>query len=371
VSQPLARRQRLVSGDLRRMAVDGFCPRPERLYLANVAEEFIPTRALEILKGLGWKVAGNFYPGSPSVKDFAPDVLIYVPTRRPDAIALPPVDQLANVPVLMWALYPDQLTGWDVERNSPGTGLDPLAQVLYRPSAMRLANSNYTKELLAPATGLDDFDVCPLGIDTAAIKQAVGKRQRREAPTAVLWQHRWSSDKNLAGAFEVILYLAGKYPHVTFYLGRENDWQPCYVQSSLRSDHLRFIAAACRYHNVVAVPRFASQRGFWRFLRNVDIGFSTAYHESFGLSMLEQAYAGAACVVPNHAAYAEIHAGAMIVPLQDIAEAIETLLQDPHAWQGVIASSYRNASKYDIEVSSHALSNAARHALHAKRSGSI
>jgi hypothetical protein len=95
----------------------------------------------------------------------------------------------------------------------------------------------------------------------------------------------------------------------------------------------------------------------------VDIGFSTAYHETFGLTMLEQGCAGVACVVPNHQAYPEIHAGALVVPPAEIGRAIGFLIENPDVWREVARSSQINALQYDVEAVSRTLANVAKTAV--------
>jgi glycosyltransferase involved in cell wall biosynthesis len=339
-----------------------------RIYLANVAHEFVPRRALRVLDSLGWSAHGNFFDALPSLEAFQPDVVVYVPTRRPDAVSLARVDELFDVPLLIWALYPDQLIGWDVRTNSFGEHLDPVADVLFREPAMRLANSRFSKSLLEDATGLKDFRVCPLGIDTTGILNAAGRRSDKDRATSVLWNHRWSADKNLATALDVFLELAARYPDVTFYLGRSGDWQPCYVPETLRQEYRRFEAAARRHENLLLLPRFPTRRTFWRFLRDVDIGFSTSYHETFGLTMLEEACAGVACVVPNHAVYPETHTGALLVALENVAAGIASLIDDPALWRQTARSSQQNALTYDIENVSSALASLAELAVTSRHS---
>jgi len=146
----------------------------------------------------------------------------------------------------------------------------------------------------------------------------------------------------------VIAALAARYPAVRFYLGRWQDWQPCYVSRRLVSRFNSFARSIKCLRNIVPVRRFDRQADFWSFLHAVDIGFSTAYHESFGLAMLEQAFAGAACVVPDQAVYPEIHGGSLIVPHSHIADGVSRLLEDSTAWRHWARTSYRNALLYDV-----------------------
>lgn len=328
-----------------------------RVYLANLDPELFPLRAIETLRRRGWHATGNLYELGESVASFHPDVLLYIPTRRPDAISLPPRRVLGNALVVTWVLYPDQLTGWDVRTNSHGSCLMLGAADLFRRAVVNLVNSRFTKQLLEQITSSIRFDVCPLGIDHLGISRALGVRATRERSHSVLWQHRWSADKNLEQAFDVVAALAPRFPTVTFYVGRWEDWQPCYVPRQLVARFTAFARAAEYMRNVVPVRRFDQQVQFWRFLQRVDIAFSTAYHETFGLAMLEQGLAGAACVVPHHAAYPEVHRGSLIVPSDGITEAIGQLIDDPAAWRSWAAASRRNALRFDVQRSASTLAS--------------
>jgi glycosyltransferase involved in cell wall biosynthesis len=101
--------------------------------------------------------------------------------------------------------------------------------------------------------------------------------------------------------------------------------------------------------NVRYSRHFPTREEYWDFISSVDIAFSCSYHETFGIAMLEQAYAGAACVVPNSVAYPEVHAGTLVVEPSRVAEGISSLLQDAAQWTQVAASSRANAAKYTVE----------------------
>lgn len=328
-----------------------------RIFLANVDPELFPPRAVALLEADGWQCAGNFYSRSPSVSAFRPDLIIYVPTRRADALGATELSKVETAQVVPWVLYPDQVAGWEVARNTFGAELVEGSAGLLRQHSFVLANSRFTKRLLESIAPWLDVAVCPLGIDIQRILAATGGRVQRHCAASVLWQHRWSADKNLTQLFEDVVSLAKRHKHISFYVGRAYDWQPCYVPASLRVQAAKFAEAAAGMRNIRLVPRFPSQVEFWQFLQHVDIGFSTAYHETFGLAMLEQAAAGIACVVPDHGSYPEIHQGAYCAPLDQVGTAVEALLEDPRLWMRVAASSQCNAMLYDVGHSSRCLSS--------------
>ncbi|MCH6555338.1 MAG: hypothetical protein IH797_01850, partial [Chloroflexi bacterium] len=74
-----------------------------------------------------------------------------------------------------------------------------------------------------------------------------------------------------------------------------------------------------------------------------------------GIAMLEKAYAGVACVVPNTVAYPGIHSGAVLVPHGQIASAVDRLIREPQLRAEVAQRCRQNASKYDVSTTAQKL----------------
>ena len=89
-----------------------------KLYLANIESWTFPSGGSEILREHGFDVGGNWLdpPFHRELEQFSPDVVVYAPHRRADALVLQKRDIL-RTPTVLWALYPDYLTGWDREKN--------------------------------------------------------------------------------------------------------------------------------------------------------------------------------------------------------------------------------------------------------------
>ena len=89
-----------------------------RLYLANIESWTFPNRGSETLSEIGFEVAGNWLdpPFCRPLEQFSPEVVVYAPHRRLDALVLERRD-VVRTPTILWALYPDYLTGWDREKN--------------------------------------------------------------------------------------------------------------------------------------------------------------------------------------------------------------------------------------------------------------
>ena len=329
-----------------------------KIYLANIDPSVLPEPAWALMAQRGHEVVGNWAtaPRRKGLAGFAADVIIYAPHRQKEdqiwrnAALDIPGELLRKVPTILWALYPDYLTGWDHVRNEHSDGfLESVYQIL--PSARAtLTNSRFSKQLLEARAPGFTFEVCYLGIDATTIDETRSKSERSQPGRSVLWQHRWATDKNLPGALDIILELAPRHPDTTFYLGRKENWdEAVWVPQWLKELYAVRSRQVASLENVRYSPYFEEQGEYWHFLCGMDIAFSCSYHESFGIAMLEQAYAGAACVVPNRVAYPEVHSGALVLPPEEIGRGVERLLDDNDLCAQVAASSRANAALYSIE----------------------
>ena len=333
-----------------------------RIFLANIDSGVLPERAWALMQQAGHEVAGNWAPPiyRADFDSFSPSTIIYAPHRqllplpwRPAAISLS-LEAVKDLPTILWALYPDYLTGWDQERNDHDDSFLESVRILL-PHVRPVANSWFTKRLLEERAPEATFDVCYLGIDTEGIDSA------RSEPTLdtgipdsksvkVLWHHRWATDKNLHGAIDLLLELAPRHPEATFLLGRKDNWDEDYwVPAWLREEYARKSPQLEALPNIQYCPYFEKQAEYWHFLSSIHLAFSCSFHETFGIAMLEQAYAGAACVVPDRAAYPEVHSGAPVIQPSDIGSSIEELILHPAARKGVARRSKANASEYTLE----------------------
>jgi len=328
-----------------------------RLYLANIEPWIFPNRGSETLCEKGLEVAGNWLdpPLCRELDEFSPDVVVYGPHRRVDALTLHKEDVL-RTPTVLWALYPDYITGWDRGKNAHEDGFLESVAILMPYFKRHLAQSVFTKRLLEERIDGYQFQVCFLGIDLEGIDRCRRENRARRPGLTVLWQHRWRTDKNLQGALDVIESLAAKHRDVKFIIGRKEDWdEPFWVPQSLKDYYADAATRLNRLGNVQFIPRFETQVDYWRFISGIDIAFSCSYHETFGIAMLEKAYAGVACVVPNTVAYPGIHSGAVLVPHGQIASAVDRLIREPQLRAEVAQRCRQNASKYDVSTTAQKL----------------
>jgi glycosyltransferase involved in cell wall biosynthesis len=328
-----------------------------RLYLANIESWTFPNRGAEILSESGLEVGGNWLdpPFHRELEQFSPDMIIYAPHRREDALVLQRED-LLRTPTVLWALYPDYLTGWDREKNGHMAGFLESVAVLMPYFQRHVAQSMFTKRLLEERIDGYQFEVCFNGIDLEGIDLCQRGNGARRSELTVLWQHRWRTDKNLQGALEVIESLAAKHRDVTFLIGREEDWdEPFWVPQWLKDCYADAKPRLERLGNVQFVSRFPTQIAYWRFLSKIDIAFSCSYHETFGIAMLEAAYAGVACVAPDTVCYPEIHEGAVLVDHSQIVSAVDRLILESQLRAEVARCCRENAGKYDVRTTAEKL----------------
>ena len=323
-----------------------------RLYLANIEPWVFPSGGCQVLCESGFEVGGNWLepPFHSSPDQFSPDVIVYAPHRRVDALVLRK-EHLLSTPTILWALYPDYLTGWDRRENKHMDGFLESVAALMPYFQKHVAQSVFTKHLIEKRLDGYEFEVVHLGIDLAGIDRCRPESKLRRSGLTVLWHHRWRTDKHLQGALEIIGNLAARHRDVRFLVGRKEDWdEPFWVPQSLKDYCAEALPRLSRLGNVQFLSRFAAQVDYWRFLSEVDIAFSCSYHETFGIAMLEAAYAGAACVVPDTVAYPEIHSGAVLVDHSQIASALDGLIQEPNLQAELAHRCRDNAKKYDVRT---------------------
>lgn len=329
-----------------------------KIYLCNISRRYFPDRGVRRLIERGHEVAGNLLEFNiQKLETYSPDIIIYSPLgyhhveANQDILILTP-DITRKIPTIIWVLYPDEVLGWSMTENTYSMQLAEHVNNVLESCIGTLANSFYMKRLLEAVVPECNFEVCYLGIDTLEIDKA-NKRIPSAAAKTVLWHHRWSDDKNFRQALTIVLQLAPAHRSTTFFLGRREDWDPPWHVSDTLIDFYRSAEdQILRLPNIVFAPRLDGTEEYWEFLSKADIAFSCSFHESFGVAMLEQAYAGAACVVPNREVYPEVHSGALVVDDAQMACAIERLIELPSEWRAIAESSRNNASRYDMKFCS-------------------
>ncbi len=138
---------------------------------------------------------------------------------------------------------------------------------------------------------LNNLHVLPVGVDTSGLHPiALG------GPIRVLWNHRWSHDKN-----------PGEFVHAVTILASEGHEFELYALGEVERGGEK---AHGRLKNHLADRILLSGPQTYDVYRQVlcrsDLVVSTAQHEFFGLAIAEAIAAGARPVLPDRLAYPEI-----------------------------------------------------------------
>jgi len=322
-----------------------------KVFFEDVWEEIITRRGFSLLENNGIFAIGNYFQTKrrvsiPEIPRVKPDIVI---ATNPELRLLQFVSP--KTPLIFYALFPDKLIGWDEKKRSYKRKISNRFYQSRMKLIKVLTNSCYTKKLIEkslPSFFELKIEVCPLGIDVKSIANIEPLIIGKESKVRVLWNHMWRMDKGFISALEIIDDLSKKYPEVEFYIGRKERWGGKSV-GKLKKVWRLIAPTLLKRKNIFIKATFSLQDEYWRFIKSMSIGFSTAYHETFGLSMLEQAAAGIACVAPYGEVYPETLPEAMLVPRNQIEAAITKLIESEAERKRVAVSCQRNAEKYSIE----------------------
>jgi glycosyltransferase involved in cell wall biosynthesis len=136
------------------------------------------------------------------------------------------------------------------------------------------------------------------GLDFSGLDQAV-PQPARGAPPLIIWNHRWEHDKNPEEFFDALYQLqANGHAFRVALLGQSFGSRPaCFerARSSLQDQMTAF--------------GFVENRDdYYRILKEGAVVVSTAYHEFFGIAILEAVRAGCIPVLPDRLSYPELFA---------------------------------------------------------------
>lgn len=321
------------------------------IYFANLWTELFSIQGLEQLNNSKWQTEGNWLKGK---------YYSHAPNQNTDLIIYSPLDgglvlnkeTIKNTPTLFWGAYPDYLLGWDFKKNAYLLKRKSEITKLLPHFKNHYTVSNFAKKMLEKTYALN-FSVLHWGVPTTEINKI--KRPEKEG-LKVLWNHMWRQDKGFDQALKIILNLAKKYPQVSFFIGRKEKWAGSkYSPISLKQTYYSFlIKKPENVHLVKSFPIGNSKRGqkeYYRFLKSMDISFSTSFHEGFGLGMLEQAAAKIACVLPSREVYPELyHQDLLVDPNpESLTRRISQLIESKKERQRVQKLSYSCAQKYSTQ----------------------
>jgi glycosyltransferase involved in cell wall biosynthesis len=138
--------------------------------------------------------------------------------------------------------------------------------------------------------------VMPPGMDLGPFA-AGRKRPRNKPPLTILWNHRWEFDKNPEAFFEVLFFLAEEgVPFRLAVVGEAmRKWPPVFEKARRR--------LADRLVRFGYIPK---REAYEEQVRQSDIVVSTAFHEFFGVPVVEAIAAGCFPLMPARLSYPEI-----------------------------------------------------------------
>lgn len=133
------------------------------------------------------------------------------------------------------------------------------------------------------------------GIDFTAIDQHLHSPD--SGPLVIIWNHRWEHDKNPDGFFQALTELSRRGIDFRLIVLGETfpDSPPCFAQA--RNDFQGKIL------HFGYVPRYSE---YIALLRRGDVVVSTAFHEFFGIAVMEAVRAGCVPLLPSRLSYPEL-----------------------------------------------------------------
>jgi glycosyltransferase involved in cell wall biosynthesis len=165
--------------------------------------------------------------------------------------------------------------------------------------------------------------VLPVPLETGP---AAGlRREARDGPLRILWNHRWSQDKDPEAFCAALLDLAaGGLDFEVAVLGPSSG-RPPKIMAQARQ------ALGQRIRQWGAV---GDRRAYWRWLFWADLAVSAALQEYFGLSVAEAVWAGCRPLLPRRLAYPSLYPARYLYAPGGLAQALKPLAADPALARG-------------------------------------
>lgn len=320
-----------------------------KVYFEGVWDEIISTRGFTLFKKVGIDLCGDLFSKEHYYcldKSPYPDLII---ATNPNMESVK-FGFSKNIPVIFYTIFPDQIVGWNFKTNKYKLKVLKNFKEKIKLSKKVLVNSNFSKDLIKSAW--PEFlklnpTVCYLGVDTTSIGKV--KPSLTNKSIKVLWNHMWRKDKGYIEALKIILELAEEYRNVCFIIGRKEDWDPR-GDNGEKYYYTQFVKKIKEKSiNNIQFKQVLKIVDYWKLLKSVDISFSTSFHETFGLSMLEQEAAGIACILPKTEVYPEIHQGALLVEYKDIKNMLKEMIKNHQKRFKISASCIKNSQAYKID----------------------
>ena len=184
--------------------------------------------------------------------------------------------------------------------------------------------------VLPVGINLTRFDPYRPGTDSAnsasTISRSKTKSEKEDqgSPPLILWNQRWEFDKNPEGFCDVVRHLDAQGIDFRLALCGERFQSDATVFDQLKSD----LGERIVHFGFAEAERYAS------LLWEADMTISTAYHEFFGISILEAIYCETIPFLPNRLSYPELiprqfHTDFLYANRPDLINRLILILTDP------------------------------------------
>ncbi|MBI4800183.1 MAG: DUF3524 domain-containing protein [Desulfarculus sp.] len=165
--------------------------------------------------------------------------------------------------------------------------------------------------------------VLPVPLETGP---AAGlEREPRSGPLRVLWNHRWSQDKDPEAFFAALAALAGEGLAFEVAVLGPRSGRPPRVFAQAQEE----LGTRVRQWGAVA-----DRREYWRWLLWADVVVSTARQEYFGLGGAEAVWAGCRPVLPDRLVYPSLYPARYLYEPGGLAAALRPLAAEPALARG-------------------------------------
>lgn len=165
--------------------------------------------------------------------------------------------------------------------------------------------------------------VLPVPLETGP---AAGlEREPRHGPLRLLWNHRWSQDKDPEAFFAALAGLAAEGLAFEVAVLGPSSGRPPKVMAQARG------ALGQRVKQWGAV---GDRREYWRWLFWADVVVSTARQEYFGLSVAEAVWAGCRPLLPDRLVYPTLYPARYHYASGGLAAALRPLAAEPELARG-------------------------------------
>ena len=156
------------------------------------------------------------------------------------------------------------------------------------------------------------------GIDFSNFPESNTCKPNPDQAPIIVWNHRWEHDKDPEYFFKTLYHLdKNGVDFRLIVLGQSFQRQPAVFAEAQQK----------LAHKILHFGYVESRQEYIRFLCKADIVVSTARHEFYGISVIEEVRAGCVPVLPNSLSYPELFPAKYLYNNGDLQAKLESLLK--------------------------------------------